>query len=78
MIEFLQIVESVLFLAIAYQVIKLSPLLESAAFINGQDLQQEEVQHVAQAQVMKVQKPVRHVAAKSHSRLHHSGMPLAH
>ncbi|MDX8397566.1 MAG: hypothetical protein R8K49_04525 [Mariprofundaceae bacterium] len=78
MIEFLQVFESVLFLAVAYKIIKSSPLLETAAFINGQSLEQKEVEVIAQPQTVKASQPVRSFATKSHSRFHHAGMTFAH
>jgi len=77
MIQFLQFIEIALFLLIAYHVIKLSPLLESAAFINGQNIIPQTVEKITVLPIKTIHnKPTTHI--KAQPKFHYIGMNLAH
>jgi len=75
-IEFLQIIETILFATAIYHIIKFSPLLEKAKFTHAPAL--KAVQIVANKQAIFMNKPARRVKVSYTSKFHYAGIPLAH
>jgi len=76
MIEFLQIIDCVLFLTVAYYIIKLSPLLEQAQFTNGQLSKTDNPSPHKQA--ILTNKPTRCIKVSYTSKFYPTSMTFAH
>jgi len=76
MIEFLQVIDGVLFLTITYHIIKLSPLLEMAQFTNMPTLNAYKT--LSRKQEILMHKPARRIKVSYTSKFHYAGMTFAH